>query len=175
MFKGIKKRVGDTQFGPTSNRKNAIEPRTGALNRLMTNYWADVDHNGGSQAHEFYLSEALYAVGHKRFEGVEKIRAFYARRRQRGNTTTHDLVGNLQVFREAVRRASTIGVMSLYRGDGRPQFQWRKDRGPCGASPAPVSVPVFAPDVSVADAGVAAAGVMSNRVVARCSAGRMTV
>jgi hypothetical protein len=52
-----------------------------ALNRLMTNYWADVDHNGGSQAHEFYLSEALYAVGHNRFEGVEKIRAFYARRR----------------------------------------------------------------------------------------------
>jgi hypothetical protein len=34
-----------------------------ALNRLMTNYWADVDGNSGSQAHEFYLSDALYAVG----------------------------------------------------------------------------------------------------------------
>jgi hypothetical protein len=146
-----------------------------ALNRLTTNYWADVDHNGGSQAHEFYLSEALYAVGHNRFEGVEKIRAFYAWRRQRGNTTTRHLVGNLQVFREGARRASTIGVMSLYRADGRPQFQWRKDRGPCGASPAAVSVPVFAPNVSVADAGVAAAEVISNRVVARYSAGRMTV
>jgi hypothetical protein len=32
-----------------------------ALNRLMTNYWADVDGNSGSQAHEFYLSDALYA------------------------------------------------------------------------------------------------------------------
>ena len=30
-----------------------------ALNRLMTNYWADVDGNSGSQAHEFYLSDAL--------------------------------------------------------------------------------------------------------------------
>jgi hypothetical protein len=31
-----------------------------ALNRLMTNYWADVDVHGGSQAHEFYLPDALY-------------------------------------------------------------------------------------------------------------------
>jgi hypothetical protein len=100
-----------------------------ALNRLMTNYWADVDHNGGSQAHEFYLPEALYAVGHNRFEGVKKIRAFYASRQQRGNTTTRHLVGNLQVFREGARRASTIGVMSLYRADGRPQFSGERTGG----------------------------------------------
>jgi hypothetical protein len=56
-----------------------------ALNRLMTNYWADVDGNGGNQAHEFYLPDALYAVGNNRFEGEQKIRAFYARRRQRQN------------------------------------------------------------------------------------------
>ena len=37
-----------------------------ALNRLMTNYWVDVDHNGGSRAHEFYLPDALYAVGNNR-------------------------------------------------------------------------------------------------------------
>jgi len=30
-----------------------------ALNRLITNYWADVDHNGGSRAHEFYLPAAV--------------------------------------------------------------------------------------------------------------------
>ncbi len=56
-----------------------------ALNRLMTNYWADVDSNGGELAHEFYLPDALYAVGSNRFEGEQKIRAFYARRRQRGS------------------------------------------------------------------------------------------
>ena len=69
-----------------------------ALNRLMTNYWADVDHNGGSRAHEFYLPEALFAVGNNRFEGPEKVRAFYARRRQHGTTTTRHLVGNLRVL-----------------------------------------------------------------------------
>jgi hypothetical protein len=94
-----------------------------ALNRLMINYWADVDHNGGTQAHEFYLPAALYAVGHNRFEGTEKISAFYARRRQRGNTTTRHLVDNVQVFREDARHAQAVGVMSLYRADGRPPFQ----------------------------------------------------
>jgi hypothetical protein len=43
-----------------------------ALNQQMTNYWADVDYNGGSRAHEFYLPEALFAVGNNRFEGAEK-------------------------------------------------------------------------------------------------------
>jgi SnoaL-like domain len=94
-----------------------------ALNRLMINYWADVDHNGGNQAHEFYLPEALYVVDRNRFEGAEKIRAFYARRRQRGNTTTRHLIDNLRVFREEARRAAVVGVMSLYRADGRPPFQ----------------------------------------------------
>jgi SnoaL-like domain len=90
-----------------------------ALNRLMTDYWAEVDNNGGRQAHEFYLPDALYVVGENRFEGEEKIRAFYARRRQFGNTTTRHLVGNLRVFPDGVRHARAVGIMSLYRADGR--------------------------------------------------------
>ena len=31
-----------------------------ALYRLMTDYWAEVDHSGGERAHEFYISNALY-------------------------------------------------------------------------------------------------------------------
>jgi SnoaL-like domain len=97
-----------------------------ALNRLMANYWADVDHNGGTRAHEFYLPEALYTVGNNRFEGAEKIRAFYARRRQHGNTTTRHIVSDLRVFRDDARRARTVGVMTLFRADGRPPFEWSK-------------------------------------------------
>jgi len=93
-----------------------------ALNQLMTNYWADVDHNGGNLAHEFYLPEALYAVGRNRFEGTEKIRAFYARRRY-GTVMTRHLVANLRVFGEDARHARMAGVMSLYRADGRSPFQ----------------------------------------------------
>jgi hypothetical protein len=94
-----------------------------ALNRLMANYWAEVDSNGGSQAHEFYLPNALYAVGANQFEGAENIRAFYDRRRQHGNITTRHLVDNLRVFRDDVQRARVIGVMSLYRAEGRPPIE----------------------------------------------------
>jgi len=94
-----------------------------ALNRLMTGYWAEVDHNGGNQAHEFYLPNALYAVGNNRFEGAEKIRAFYARRRQIGNSSTRHLVDNLRVFRDDAEYARAVGIMSLYRADGRPPFR----------------------------------------------------
>ncbi len=97
-----------------------------ALNRLMVNYWADVDHNGGNRAHEFYLPDALYAVGNNRFEGTEKIRAFYARRREHGTTTTRHLVDNLRVFRDDPRHARAVGAMSLYRADGRPPFRGAK-------------------------------------------------
>ena len=97
-----------------------------ALNRLMINYWADVDHNGGIEAHEFYLPDALYAVGNNRFEGTDKIRAFYARRREHGTTTTRHLVANLRVFRDGPRHALAVGIMSLYRADGRPPFRGAK-------------------------------------------------
>jgi SnoaL-like domain len=94
-----------------------------ALNRLITNYWADVDDNGGGRAHEFYLPDALYAVGNNRFEGEDKIRAFYTRRRQRGTATTRHLISNLRVFQDDARHARMVGVMSLYRADGSPPFQ----------------------------------------------------
>jgi SnoaL-like domain len=94
-----------------------------ALNRLFANYWADVDDEGGSHAHEFYVPEAVYTVGDNRFEGADKIRAFYARRRQHGTITTRHLVNNLRVFRDDERRARAIGMMSLYRADGPPPIE----------------------------------------------------
>ena len=69
-----------------------------AINRLIANYWAEVDDNGGSQAHEFYEPEAVYTVGANRFEGADKIRAFYTRQELR--ITTRHLVSNLRVFRD---------------------------------------------------------------------------
>jgi hypothetical protein len=94
-----------------------------ALNRLMTNYWAEVDDNSGSQAHEFYLPDALYAVGTNQFEGQENIRTYYDRRRQRGNTTTRHLIGNLRTFRGDAQRARVVGLMSLYRAEGRAPIE----------------------------------------------------
>ena len=94
-----------------------------ALQCLETHYWYDVDFNGGSKAHEFYLSDGLFAVGDNQFRGPDKIRAFYAWRRQRGHTTTRHLINNFQVGSQDEHRARLNGVLSLYRADGRPPFQ----------------------------------------------------
>jgi hypothetical protein len=94
-----------------------------AINRLITNYWADVDDNGGSDAHEFYVPEAVYTVGANRFEGADKIRAFYTRRRRELRITTRHLVSNPRVFREDDYRARAVGVISLYRAEGRPPIE----------------------------------------------------
>jgi hypothetical protein len=97
-----------------------------ALNRLMTEYWAEVDHNRGERAHEFYLPDAVYAVGNNRFEGTDKIRAFYARRQRMGSSSTRHMISNLQAFQDDAGRARAIGIMTLYRADGPPPFQGAK-------------------------------------------------
>jgi len=94
-----------------------------ALHGLETSYWHDVDFNEGHKAHEFYVSDGLFAVGDNQFHGHDKIRAFYAWRRQRGHTTTRHLIHNLQAIRQDEDQARLIGVLSLYRADGRPPFQ----------------------------------------------------
>ena len=93
-----------------------------ALHRLIVNYWAEVDENAGRRAHEFYMPDGLYVVGNSRFEGEEKIRAFYVRRGHGGVVTRH-LISNLRAFREDLRHARMTGLMSLYRADGKSPFQ----------------------------------------------------
>jgi hypothetical protein len=93
-----------------------------ALNRVIADYWADVDENGGQRAHEFYLEDGLYAIGNNRFEGQDKIRAFYARRRY-GTVVTRHLLSNVRVLGEDERHARVLGLMTLYRADGKSPFQ----------------------------------------------------
>ena len=91
-----------------------------ALHRFTARYWFEVDFNGGNNAHAFYLPGALFAVGDNRFDGQEKIRAFYAKRRKRGPITARHLVSNLQVLPIDDRQVRLIGVLSLYYAQGHP-------------------------------------------------------
>jgi SnoaL-like domain len=93
-----------------------------ALNRLMADYWADVDDNGGRLAHEFYEPNGLYATGTNRFEGREKIAAFYDRRRY-GTILTRHVLSNVRVVTCNPAEARVTGLMSLYRADGKSPFQ----------------------------------------------------
>ena len=88
-----------------------------ALNRLETNYWWDVDLNGGRNAHEFYLPDGLYVVGQNRFAGHDQIRAFYGWRARRGSTTSRHLISNLTVFATDDRHARLVAALSLFSGE----------------------------------------------------------
>jgi hypothetical protein len=91
-----------------------------ALHRFTTRYWFEVDLNGGGNAHAFYLPGALFAVGDNRFEGQEKIRAFYTKRRGRGALTARHVVSNLQVLPIDEHQVKLIGILSLYYAPGHP-------------------------------------------------------
>jgi hypothetical protein len=92
------------------------------LNHLMANYWADVDQNGGLEAHGFYLTNGVYAIANNRFEGRAKIEAFYSRRRYSMSSTRH-VISNLRTHREDAAQARALGLMSLYRASGDSSFQ----------------------------------------------------
>jgi len=97
------------------------------LNRLETRYWWDVDCNGGSQAHDFYVPDGLFVVGDNQFQGQQNIRAFYTWRQRRGLLTSRHLIYNLQVASSSdERRAGLIAIVSLYRGNGRPPIRGTK-------------------------------------------------
>lgn len=81
-----------------------------------TDYWADVDDNGGRRAHEFCEPGGLCATGTNRFEGRETIAAFYDRRRYATILTRHAL-SNVRVFAGDHPEARATGLMSLYRAD----------------------------------------------------------
>lgn len=93
-----------------------------ALSRLMADFWADVDENGGMRAHEFYLPDAVYVVGNHRFEGPEKIAGFYTRRRHAPFATRH-VLSNLRTFADTAPDSRIAGLMSLYRAHGKSPFQ----------------------------------------------------
>jgi SnoaL-like domain len=93
-----------------------------ALSRLMAEYWAEVDGNGGRDAPAFYLPDAVYAIGNNRFEGLDKIAAFYARRHH-GTVMTRHVLSNLRVAADSKTEARAMGLMTLYRAQGRSPFQ----------------------------------------------------
>ena len=68
------------------------------------------------------MGDALYAIGNNRFEGRDKIAAFYARRSY-GTVMTRHVVSNLRVDAEDRATARLAGLMSLYRADGKSPFQ----------------------------------------------------
>ena len=96
-----------------------------ALYQLEARYWHDVDSNGGSNAHEFYLPDGVMVVGHNCFQGREKIREFYGWRQRQATTaissvkTTRHLISNLFVEANDGHHARVLGIVSFHGATAR--------------------------------------------------------
>ncbi len=87
---------------------------------LETRYWRDVDTNEGRGAHEFYIADGVFAVGHNRFQGRVEIQKFYDWRRTRRLMTTRHLISNLQIISGNNHHATATGTISFHHAEGRP-------------------------------------------------------
>ena len=47
-----------------------------ALTALEVDYWYEVDHNWGRQAHRYYAEGGIFAIGDKKMQGQDAVAAF---------------------------------------------------------------------------------------------------
>jgi hypothetical protein len=90
---------------------------------LVVNYWRDVDHHEGRDAHHFYVADGAFVVGDNHFDGHDGIRTFYAWRRKREKFGSRHLLSDLVVIADGERQARGVGVVTLHRAIGRPPYR----------------------------------------------------
>jgi hypothetical protein len=90
------------------------------LTALEVDYWYEVDHNWGRRAHEFYVTDGVFAIGDKRMCGTDAVAGFYRWRENRGDRTARHVVSNFKLVSRDVDRAKFYCILCLYAADGRP-------------------------------------------------------
>ena len=99
------------------DRKQILEVRQD-LEALAIEFWNDVDFNGGRNAHNYYVEDAVFTTSVRTIHGREAIRAFYAARQARGARTSVHLVQNFCIRASSAREVGVRYVMTLHAADG---------------------------------------------------------
>ncbi len=90
------------------------------LTSLEVNYWYDVDHNWGRFAHNYYVAEGEFTIGHKTMRGRAAVADFYNWRQGRGERTARHVVTNFRLASAQGARASFDCILNLFAADGAP-------------------------------------------------------
>jgi hypothetical protein len=91
-----------------------------ALTAFEVDYWYEVDHNWGRNAHAFYVADGIFAIGDKKMCGPDAVAKFYRWRENRGDRTARHIATNFRLdFRQGAR-AKFECILSLYAADGKP-------------------------------------------------------
>jgi hypothetical protein len=91
------------------------------VRQLVVDYWDEVDARGGTNAHEFYIDDAVF----QKMRNKAEIKAFYDWRRSRGERASFHIVNNLRVRQETDDRIVANYVMTLFAADGTPPLAMR--------------------------------------------------
>lgn len=81
-----------------------------------TDYWYEVDVNGGLNTKDYYLEDATFF----NLKGREAIHQFYVWRQSRGPRVNRHLISNFRAELLEPKLAKTNYVMVLYADDGEP-------------------------------------------------------
>lgn len=97
------------------------------LEQMVTDYWREVDFNGGSNATDYFTEDVEADFGAIKFSGHEGVRKYYADRQslirkeqEDGIRTTRHVFQNLQVIVESSERATLNFLIITHGGSGRP-------------------------------------------------------
>lgn len=90
------------------------------LTDLEVNYWYEVDHNWGRNAHDFYAADGSFTIGDRVMRGIEAIAGFYRWREARGQRVARHIVTNFRLGPVHAEQVSFECILCLHAADGRP-------------------------------------------------------
>ena len=90
---------------------------------LIIEFWYQVDHHLGLNAHEYFVDDGVFTVAGKPMNGVSEIKEFYLSRSKRGPRVPRHITSSLHVVVESENRVSATSIMTLFVSNGQPVFQ----------------------------------------------------
>ena len=91
------------------------------IEALNVDYWYDVDHLHGRNAHEFYVEDGIFTTSERSRTGRPAIAEFYRARRDRGPRTARHVIANLRVSVLDRDNAPPGWILLLYAAEGDPE------------------------------------------------------
>ena len=90
------------------------------IEALNIEYWYDVDHLDGANAHEFYVEGGVFSTSVRSRTGRAEIAAFYRGRQDGRVRTARHVITNLRVRATDADNATAVWILMLHAADGAP-------------------------------------------------------
>ncbi len=91
-----------------------------AIGALLADYWHEVDHNWGRNAHQLYTESGVFSIGNDVMDGPAAVQSFYNWREGRGAREARHVVSNLRVLQRDENHVDADCILCLYAADGVP-------------------------------------------------------